>query len=276
MSEGRGIFGLVFGLGWKLFLVYAAVFAFVFLTQRDLMYHPDPTPFDPEAVGNGAFQKVDLVNDAGEPIRHWYAKPNDFNKPAIVYFQGNAGTLASRSHKYLPWIEDNFGVFLIGYRGYGNAGKPTEDNLYADARQAIFHLLDRVDRPPSIVFYGESLGTGIATQMALEYQIGALILEAPFTSYPDVGVVHYPWLPVRWLALDRYETLSKIGRVKAPLMVIHGTTDKTVPFDQGKKVFEAANEPKTSFFVEGAGHGNLYDFGTGEAVDNFLEGLGWK
>ncbi len=263
----------MFSLLRKLVFAYVLVVVAAFFMQRDLMYHPDPSRrFDPAAVGLESFEGVEEKNDEGT-IRHWYSPPANRKKLTVVYFQGNAGDLAERAYKYGPWIQKGYGVFLIGYRGYGNPGEPTEDRLYADARQAIYHLLDRSDEPGPLVFYGESLGTGIAVQMALEFPAKGLILEAPYTSYPDVGAVRYPYLPVHLLALDRYSTLAKIGKIKVPLLVLHGRADKTVPFEQGEKVFQAAPEPKESFFVDKAGHGDLYDHGAGEAVNKFLEGL---
>lgn len=272
-ESSHGLGHLVFSLTSKLGAAYLLCLVIVFFTQRGLMYYPEPTPFRPADLGIEVLSLVELQNENGDLIRHWYAPPADPRKPALVYFQGNAGDLGNRAHKYAPWLDKGYGLFLIGYRGYGNPGKPTEDGLYADARQALFHLLDRVDKPETIVLYGESLGTGLATQMALEFPIRGLILEAPFTSYPDVGAYHYPYLPVRWLALDRYDTISKIKAVKAPVLVIHGEADKTVPFEQGKTVFQAAPEPKTGFFPKPAGHGNLYDYGAGEAVEHFLSDL---
>ncbi len=236
-----------------------------FLGQRALMYHPDPAPFDPDLIGATQLEPVSLSS-----LRHFYAPPAAPRVETIVYFQGNAGGLANRAHKYLPWLAQGKGVFLVGYAGYGNKGAPTEENLYRGAREALDWLYARAETSP-VVLYGESLGTGVAVQMALDYgAIAALILEAPYTSYPDAGAFHYPYLPVRLLAVDRYETMRKMDRVRIPLLVIHGTEDRTVPFAQGQKVFESAKGPKKMLRLEGAGHGNLYDFGAGEAVDKFL------
>lgn len=255
----------------RLFLIGLFLFwGVAFLFQRHLMYYPPAAPFDPASVGAVELSRLSLPGPDGVELHHWFVPPAKANLPLIVYFQGNARGLDERSVKYLPWIKKGYGVFLVGYPGYGNAGKPTEEGLYQTSRNVLDYLFAHYKDTP-IVLYGESLGTGVATQMAVEYpKIAALILEAPYTSYPDAGAVRYPYLPVHLLALDRYETIRKIGQVKAPLLLIHGTADKVVPFAEGQSVFAAAREPKKSVFIEGAGHGNLYDFGAGAAVDNFL------
>lgn len=255
-----------------LFLLGLALFwSAAFFDQRSLMYHPDDRPFDPMRVDlQEQLKPVTFPGLEGDPITHWFAPPAQDDMPIVVYFQGNAKGLENRAHKYAHWIAQGYGVFLVGYPGYGNPGKPSEASLY-QAGRGVLTYLHEWNPKWKIVLYGESLGTGIAAQMALEYpKIAGLILEAPYTSYPDVGAVHYPYLPVHLLALDRYETIEKIGQVTVPLLVIHGTADQVVPFAQGKRVFESAKEPKEFAFLEGAGHGDLYDFGAGEVVDKFL------
>lgn len=251
-------------------LLYLLIVLAAFFLQDRLMYRPDETPFHPAVVQAEALEPLDLKSSDGLTLHHWFSPPRYGTSPTVVYFQGNAGGLADRAYKFRPWIQKGYGVFLVGYRGYGNSGNPSEETLYADARQVVFYLMDRLSVPDSIILYGESLGTGIATQMALEFPVGGLILEAPYTSYPDAGAFHYPFLPVHWLARDQYNTIDKIAQVKAPLLVIHGDADGTVPFEQGEKVFEAAQDPKAFLVLHGAGHGNVYDFGAAEAVDKFL------
>lgn len=252
---------------------YAGLVAFMYLFQQNLMYHPSSERVGLEALDLDSLRPVEIPTDDGLTLRHWFSPPRDLTSPVIVYFQGNAGGLETRAVKYRDWINRGWGVFLVGYRGYGNPGTPSEEALYADSRAAIRYLDQKAIWPEGLILYGESLGTGVATQMALDFPVKALVLEAPFTSYPDVGAVYYPYLPVHWLARDRYENLSKIGRISAPLLVIHGDADKTVPFDQGKRIFEAAPEPKWFHAVPGAGHNNLYDFDAAKAVREFVEGL---
>jgi fermentation-respiration switch protein FrsA (DUF1100 family) len=173
-------------------------------------------------------------------------------------------------------MDQGYGALLVEYRAYANnPGSPTEQGLYADGRAALAQVKARGYGGKSLVFYGESLGTGVATQMAYEaYEQGeavaAVILEAPFTSIADVGAGRYPFLPVQLLTRDRFESLARIKNLAAPLLIIHGERDRTVPVKFGKRLFDAASAPKERLWVAEAGHNDLFDFGAGEAVLAFL------
>jgi len=145
-------------------------------------------------------------------------------------------------------------VLLFDYRGYGgNPGRPTEDGLAADARAAEAWLRAQpdVDR---IVYFGESLGAAVAVGLAVQRPPASLVLRSPFTSLADVGAVHYPWLPVRRLLLDRYPSIDRIASVRAPLLVIAGDRDDIVPAELSRRLFDAGAEPKRYVLVPGAGH----------------------
>ncbi len=149
-----------------------------------------------------------------------------------------------------------FSVLLFDYRGYGeNPGLPTEDGLAADARAAQAWLARQpgVD-PDRIVYFGESLGAAVAVGLAVERPPAALVLRSPFTSLPDVGALHYPWLPVRRLLVDRYPSIERITSVRAPVLVIAGDSDDIVPASLSERLYEAAAEPKQWLLVPGAGH----------------------
>jgi fermentation-respiration switch protein FrsA (DUF1100 family) len=147
-------------------------------------------------------------------------------------------------------------VLLFDYRGYGgNLGRPSEDGLAADARAAQAWLAGQPQVDPGrVVYFGESLGAAVAIGLAVQRPPAALVLRSPFTSLPDVGAVHYPWLPVRWLLLDRYPSIERIAAVHAPLLVIAGDRDDIVPAELSKRLFDAAAEPKRYLLVPGAGH----------------------
>lgn len=152
---------------------------------------------------------------------------------------------------------------------------PSEDGLFADARAWLAVALDNGFGPDKVVLYGESLGTGPAVRLASEMAenktpVAAVVLEAPYTTLVDVAQHHYPYTPVKWLIRDAYDSLSRIGRIYAPLIVIHGTEDSTIPIKFGKVLFAAAAEPKLAHWVKEAGHNNLYDFAAAEVIDNFL------
>jgi fermentation-respiration switch protein FrsA (DUF1100 family) len=161
---------------------------------------------------------------------------------------------------------------VLGYRGYaGSDGRPSEDGLYTDARAALTWLNANGVADSSIVLYGESLGTGVATMMATERKVASVVLESPYTSLTDVAAYQFPYLPVRWLMWDRFDTLSRVGEIKVPLLVMHGDQDVVIPQDFGRQVFAAANVPKESFWAQGRGHNDIFDNGGFITARDFIE-----
>lgn len=172
----------------------------------------------------------------------------------MLVFNGNAGDRSMRAPLAAALNRMGYSVLLFDYRGYGgNSGRPTEDGLAADARAAEAWLAAQpgVER---VAYFGESLGAAVAVGLAVQRPPAALVLRSPFTSLPDVGAVHYPWLPVRRLLLDRYPSIERIASVSAPLLVIAGDRDDIVPLSLSKRVYDAAAEPKRFVLVPGAGH----------------------
>lgn len=254
---------------------YVLVVGLVFLGQRRLMYHPGGVAGAPADAGLPEAVAVRVSTADGFALQSWYLAPRA-GHPTVLYLHGNAGTIADRAFKARLFARQRLGVMLAEYRGYaGNPGEPTESGLYADARANLAWLAHQGHGSGDIVVYGESLGTGVAVQAALERAqagtpVRALVLEAPFTAMADAAGVHYPWLPTGLLTRDRYDSSAKIGAVRCPVLVIHGSADRVVPQDQGMRLFALAAEPKTAVWLPGAGHGDVYDFGAGEAVLDFL------
>ena len=188
--------------------------------------------------------------------------------PTIIRFHGNASNVLWNMEAMEPYIAQGYGALSAEYRGYsGNPGKPTENGLYKDAHAYMQFLQGKGILTNNIIVYGESVGTGPAVQTAVDYPgIHTLILQSPFTSLMDAAGKHYPFLPVKWLLLDRYDSLFKIKNIKAPLVIVHGTDDGVVPYKLGKKLFEAANEPKSLITIEGGRHNDLEDFKISEKI----------
>ena len=246
---------------------YGGIVAAAFVMQRSLMYFPGKAL--PPAVP--PFAAVTVPSSDGLALNAWYAPPAAPGNGVIVYFQGNAGTLADRAPATLPFIEDGHGVLLAGYRGFGgNPGKPTEAGLIADGRAAVQYVLDQGVAPDRIVLFGESLGSGVAVQLAAADPFAAVILEAPFTSAAAVGQATYPFLPVKLLIKDRFDSLAHVGRITAPLLIVHGEDDRTTAVGNGRRLLTAAAEPKTGHFLAGAGHGDLAAHGATEIERAFL------
>lgn len=249
---------------------YAVVITLLYFGQRRLMYLPDRARPDPTLAGAPELAEVALATSDGLSLLAWY-RPAADGRPTLVYFHGNAGSLALRADKVRPFLEAGYGVLLPSYRGYsGNPGRPDEQGLYRDGRAALAFLADNGVPADRIALYGESLGTGVAVQLATEGRVGALVLEAPFTSMAAAAQYHYPWVPAIWLVRDRFDNLNKIKRVHAPVLIVHGDADQVVPTAMSRRLYEAAEEPKSFKILNGAGHDNNHDFGLAAETLAFL------
>lgn len=228
-------------------------------------WHPEP----PDAV-DWPYEEMRIYTADGLELQGWFLKQSQ-PAPTILFMHGtsyNASDMwvteerAVAFHDFMRGIRANFLVF--DYRGYGNnGGAATEEGTYTDAAAALAWLYAREDVDPSqIFFYGFSLGTGIASELAIREPSAGLILRAPFTSVRNMAVGRYPrlraaFLLAPWLPLTNYDTLRKIRRYEGPLLVMHGDSDKTVPEYMGRQVFEAAPGPKRYVSFPGSGHSDV-------------------
>jgi fermentation-respiration switch protein FrsA (DUF1100 family) len=261
-------------LGWIAIIalvLYAALTASVYFAQRSLMYFPDTAHISPADVGLPEAQEVPLTSADGTQIHVWHVAPRD-NKPVILYFHGNGGSLPGRVDRFRRLIQDGIGLVGVEYRGYGGSGgTPSEEGLIDDAKAGYAFAAARYP-VPQIVVWGESLGTGVAVALAAEKPVGRVILEAPFTSTEAVGARHYWYLPVRLLMKDQFHSDTRIAKVTAPLMIMHGVQDHTVPYAMGEQMFELANKPKRLVRFLDGGHEDLDSHGALDAVARFLAG----
>ena len=237
---------------------YAAILVAAYLGQRRLMYFPDRAYTRPAEVGLMDVEERVLKTPDGARVITWYGKAQP-GKPTLLYFHGNAGSLAVRAERIRRFMNEGWGVCMMSYRGYsGSKGSPTETANVADARLAYGALVqDGVD-PASIILYGESLGSGVAVRLATERPTGGLILDAPYTSILEVAEQAYPFLPVRHFLKDRYESRNYIGQVRTPLLILHGELDPVIPVAMGRELLRLANEPKRLVTFPFAGHSNIY------------------
>ena len=248
-----------------MFLIFMSVF------QRSLLYLPKREIITKSFYSNTNLKKVDIYTSDGLILKSLFKKPDTKKNKTILVFHGNSGHIGHRVDKYKPYIDHGYGLLLLEYRGYGeNKGQPTKSGLYRDAYSALDYLLNQNIKTNKIILYGESLGTAIATKLSTEYVFNSTILEAPFTSIAEIAKKHYFIIFAKYLLLDNYDVLKDIGKIKSPLLVIHGYKDNIINIKFGKKVFNAAPEPKQSIFIEHAGHNNLYEFNLIEKIKSFL------
>jgi hypothetical protein len=199
------------------------------------------------------------------------------DRPYGRAFSGQRGHLGHRLFVVAPLLREGYGVVLAAYPGYGgNPGQPTEMSLYAAGSGTLASLAKHGIAAERVVLWGESLGGGVATRLAVEQRVAGVILQAPFTSVADRAQELYPIVPARRLTLDRFEILSRITAIGAPLLVVHGEADRVVPADHGRQIFAAAREPKRGVFIPHADHNDLYACGLVDHVRTFLADLAAK
>ncbi|MGP9821540.1 alpha/beta hydrolase [Salinarimonas sp. NSM] len=252
--------------------VYAALVGALYLWQRPLQYPAPQGVATAAEAGAEGFADVVLETADGQRLTAYF-RPPEAGRALVVYFHGNAGSIRQRAPRAAALAEGGRGVLITSYRGYsGSTGSPTEEGLIADGRAAL--AFARAHAPAErIVLYGESLGTGVAVALAAEADVGAVVLDAPFTSAADVARMRYPFVPIGLLMHDQFDSAARIGAVDEPLLVMHGTADPVTPFAQGRALYEAARAPKRFVGFEGEGHVRLLENGGLAEVRSLLDAV---
>ena len=234
----------------SLLAAYGGLCLLAWVFQGRLVYFPDRSrPVLPPARD---VAEVELVTSDGLRLSAWMVRPEGQSLGALVFCHGNAGNIGSRLFAARVFRDMGLTVLLFDYRGYGGSeGSPTEEGTYRDAEAAWDHLVAAGHE--RIGLYGESLGCGVALELALRRRVDALVLESAFTSIPDVGAAVYPWLPVRFLARVRYDNLARIAKLDSSVLLLHSPSDEIVPFEHAERLLRAAPEGTELIRTEG-GH----------------------
>jgi uncharacterized protein len=247
---------------WSVFLTglaaasggYALLALAIMLLQRRLIYKPDPRRITPAEQGLSGIEVWSIPTPDNCTLTAWYS-PAPAGRPTVLYFHGNAGWIELRAERLAALTERGYGVLMPSYRGYGGStGAPSEAANVADAKLIYDRLRDSGVPASEIIIMGESLGTGVATQLAAAKVAAGLVLDSPYTSMAGLGARDFPWLPVRRLLWDVYDTHRHIRRVTIPVLVLHGEADTLVPCDMGRAVRAAAVAPATLLTYPGAAH----------------------
>jgi fermentation-respiration switch protein FrsA (DUF1100 family) len=251
--------------------LYCAVIGILAWQQRRFLYIPDTSRPDISTAGVADARALTVPTKDGLDLLAWLADPGSDAQPVVLYLHGNAGNIGYRAARFVRLTRFGWGVLLLEYRGYGgNPGAPTEAGLYQDAR-AGYDALRALGIPGRrILLWGESLGTGIALRLATEVQVGAVLLESPYSSITAVAQKQFPLVPVSLLLLDRFDLIGRIGAVRAPVLVMTGGRDDVIPPAMGKAVFSAANEPKVFWLAPDAGHNDMAEAGAFDTVRSFV------
>jgi fermentation-respiration switch protein FrsA (DUF1100 family) len=257
---------------------YVVLVAVVWLIQDRLIYLPQmgreiaTTP----AARGVPYDDFTISTDDGEKLNVWWV-PAASPRGAVLLFHGNAGNISHRVDYALMFRSLGYSTLLVDYRGYGrSSGKPSEEGTYRDADAAWRWLTQTRGIPEkNIVLFGESLGGGVASWLAARHGARALVLASTFTSAVDLGAEIYGFLPVRLVSRFRYPTLDRLREVRSPVLVLHSLDDDIIPYAHGRRLYEAAREPKA--FVElSGGHNSGFVFTRPEwvkAVGDFLESV---
>ena len=254
-------------------VIYFIILTYIYLFQRNLLYHPSVNSYQSNKI-NFNYEEVFIQNSDGIKLKAWLHIKNLNNKKTILFFHGNAGELSNRNYKLNEFSKFDINFLIVSWRGFsGNQGNPTEEGLYDDAKSAFRWLELKGINQKDIILYGESLGTAVAIEIAQNKNLAGIILESPFTSMVELAQQYYPFLPVKYLLKDRYESINKIKNTNSPLLVLHGKLDNIVPFSMGLKLFEKANEPKFKYFIDNDDHMMRYDQKLLDELKKFITGI---
>ena len=238
-------------------VVALVLMGLVWTFQRHLIYLPAPTPGPTAAEAIPGARDVVLQTSDGLRLSGWWVPAGEpVRDVAVLVANGNAGNRAARAPLAHALSERGLSVLLFDYRGFGgNPGRPTEDGLARDVRAAREFLLDRAGFPPNrVLYYGESLGAAVVTELATEHPPAGMLLRSPFVDLASVGQTHYPFLPVETLLRDRYPVAEQIAQVRVPVTVLYGDQDSIVPPDQSRAVAEQAPELQRLVGIADADH----------------------
>ena len=263
------------------FLVIGLLVRQMSFIDQQMIYFPDGELIATPADVGLEYEDVNLTASDGVQLHGWFV-PGE-GMLTFLWFHGNAGNISHRVDNIMM-LNSALGanIMIIDYRGYGRSqGSPSEKGLYLDAEAAFEYLVSErgVDSGTELVLFGRSLGAAVAVEMAVRHQARALILESGFTSVQDMAHRAFPFLPSNVLLTmveARFNTISKIGNVDYPVMVLHGDQDEIVPFELGLELVEAASDPKLFYRIQGAGHNDTYDVGGEpyfEALREFILGI---
>jgi dipeptidyl aminopeptidase/acylaminoacyl peptidase len=238
-------------------LLYLGVIGWLYLNQRSLLYFPDKD-IKPVADYNlPDTQDLMIESQNGSKIQMWYHEPKG-NMPMVLYLHGNSYTLAQRAPKFKELIDMGYGFAAPAYQGFSKSeGTPSKKAILGDVRAAVHYLQSKGYDTKNVLLVGESLGSGVAVNIATEFQFAGVLLITPYTSISDRAQEIYWYLPIKYLVKDNFVAYDKVDRINAPLLIVHGTRDSVIPHSHSETLIKLANDPKKFIIYEGKGHGNL-------------------
>lgn len=227
------------------------------------IFHPSAEIVQTPLHAGLQFQDHYFITTDGVRLNGWFI-PRPGARATLVWFHGNAGNIGHRVEN-IKLLHDKVkvNIFIFDYRGYGrSAGSVSEEGTYRDGAAALAFVHQRLGiAADQLIIFGRSLGAAVAVEMALRFPCQGVILETPFTSIRDMAKTVLPILPIGAILQTRFDVVGKVGKIKAPLLVLHGDRDEVVPYEQGKQVFAAAQGAKEFYTINGANHNDTYRVG---------------
>lgn len=257
------------GLSVAAFALWALAVGGLYASQRSILYPAAGSRGDVWNAAPFGYQTVDFRTADGLTLRALYRKAEP-GRRTIIFLHGNGDTVAGSARMMSQLTDAGYGALLVEFRGYaGNPGTPTEQGLYADGFAAVDWLRSQGVAADQTIVAGYSLGSGVASKLAANDKPAALVLIAPFTSVPAVAWGHFPWLPTERLMLDRYDTIDRIAAIKAPILLIHGLDDRTIPAENSR-ILARANPGASLVLVPDQTHVIAYDPVAGRTMLDWL------
>ncbi|AIF81035.1 hypothetical protein I862_02360 [endosymbiont of Acanthamoeba sp. UWC8] len=254
-------------------VLYLGVMGYIYLNQRTLLYHPEQEMIGLESYNMPGTEEIFLTTKDGVKIQAWYKKP-DTGKEMVIFYHGNSGHIPQRIDKLKELNAMGYGFIIPAWRGFGKSeGFPTEKGILNDAEATIEFIKKEGYDLKKVIVIGESLGTGVATQMAAKHEFKGLLLITPYTTIQDRASEIYFYIPVKYLLKDNFDTINNISKVKVPVIIIHGDNDEIIPHTHSLKIIEKVNEPKKLIIYPGINHTNYDSKTVFTEMRNFFKSL---
>ncbi len=258
----------------SLLAVFSVAFFGLRWYEQKAVYYPTRDIVQSPRDAGLRFQEVMLKTVDGETIHGWWVPSGKEHAPVLLFFHGNGGNVSHRLEKLAVFHSIGADTLIIDYRGYGKStGTPSEDGIYRDALAAHRWLVEtRGVEPTRIVVYGESLGAAVAVHLASEAPTGGVIVESGFTSVTDIARKMFPFLPVHWIVKHKFNSIDKVHRINAPLLILHSRQDELFEMTHPERLLAAAQSPKRLVEMQG-GHNDAFLVSAGayrEALSEFL------
>jgi len=253
--------------------LYLVTLAALYTLQRHVLYIPPNIYLTPAGVGlNGAVEVIDPAQP--ENILGWWMPPKDEMSPVVIFFHGNGSAVYSNHDIYKRLHAEGFGVFAPAYPGYpGNIGVSTQEALTEAAQRGYQYLISEGIAESNIVFYGTSLGAGVAAQLSTWHRPALIVMEAPFTSAADMAQMRFPIFPASLLTKDKFYSDKALAESNIPMIWIHGTQDRVIPIHVGQSLYDGYDGPKSSMIIDGGYHNNLWYLGGDQFIVSALSKL---